>query len=200
MGWFWDTPPRDQDVVALDLAPWDGVRTLTEWYPLIQEVLRGVRSGAYDCPRFFPAALPPQGNLTALGNPRAIDPAEIPEGATVLLPMVMNHLVGGVDPHPRPDLVFSWLRDVAARTRRVIIVDMPHDRTPGFWATLWSGLGYLVPPTSRTFQFATDAAEFSVAYPNNDGPRRTGILYPQFCTLSAAMHDRSTGRWTYFAS
>lgn len=198
MGWFFDnTPTTMQDVVSMDLAPWSELLQLPEFGALFYDIFKDARSVRFEHPRFFPDQLPPQGVVAPLIGARPISPTDIPADATVLLPMVLNHVLGATQPHPQPGLVFSWLRAVAGTVRRVIVVDMPHDRTSEFWSNLWRGLGLVAPPQPVTFNFASYAKEFSSCYDGESSLLRTGLRYPQFCNLSGMIHTRGVG-WQYF--
>jgi hypothetical protein len=199
MGWFFDAAPTaDQEIVALDIAPWREFRDLSEYKSLRNHVFKGRRSYKGESLRFFPETLPPQGELPLLMGARPITPSEIPSDATVLFPMVLNHVIGAMAPHPQRESVFSWLQEVARRVNRVVVIDMQHDyRTGSFWDGLLKGLGLSAPSKLHTFSFVPHAAEFCGCYSGGEGPRRTGLKYAQFCVLSGLVHTRKDG-WRYF--
>lgn len=199
MGWFFDQPPTtEQDVMAMDIAPWQEFRNLSEYKLLRDHIFHGARSTGHETLRFFPETLPPQGQIPALQGARSISPNEIPPDATVIFPMVLNHVIGAMMPHSQQEQVFSWLNAVVQRVKRVVIVDMQYEfRTQEFWTALWGGFELSPPSSLCTFSFVPHAAEFSECYGLN-GPRRTGLKYPQFCVLSGLVHTRGTG-WTYFS-
>jgi hypothetical protein len=92
LGWFWDIPPDDrQRVIAYDLLRWKFLRGYSSHKRLVREVL-GPAKLSYESGRYFPEKSPPQAEGTARRAP--IAPDDIPKGSTVLLPYVLNHVVG----------------------------------------------------------------------------------------------------------
>jgi len=199
MGWFFDEAPKfGQKIVALDIAPWEKLRNLPEYTALRNHILQSRSSIQNKSPRFFPKTLPPQGKLLSLKRARPITPSELPSNATVLFPMVLNHVVGAIRPHPQRESVFSWLRAVTKRVRRVVIIDIQHDTsTDEFWTDLWIGIGLSAPIQYYKFTFNPYASGFQHCYSGKYKLLRTGLKYPQFCTLSGLVHTKKDG-WRYF--
>lgn len=198
-GWFYDRPPAEgQTTVALDILPWNTIRSHQTFQQLLADVLGGRSHFTYKDYRFFPPQRPPQTIVSGGSNAaRAICSTEFPEDAIVILPFVMNHLVGATMPHPQSATVFSWLEDVRRRVRRIVLVDMQHDaKTEKFWNQITQGLGLGDAGGYRTFDFSAEMREFSDCYSSEfQGQRRTGIKFPQLCRASGMVGERSGWRW-----
>lgn len=139
LGWFYDVAPDPaQAVRPVDVLDWAQARSLPAFQALCQDVFGPRTDYAYLHGRYFPQLRPPQ----AVGLPEltAFAPCEIPVGATVLVPYVLNHLIGISEPALGRD-VGQWLEEVRQRSRRVIIADMRADRAPVMWSKLQGLLG-----------------------------------------------------------
>lgn len=201
LGWFFDRAPTRHEVLGMDVLDWAGVHATPEFVRMRDDILGPLSTLDFRGSRFFPATPAPQ--LAHSTGLRPIAPSQLPEGATVLLPWVLNHLLGASSPHPNPGEVGAWLRAVRQRARRVILVDMPYrppgrsDSTDGFWTALTTMLG-MAAPTANTcpvFSFNPEAAEFAGCYGDGDGDRRSGVKYPQFCQATGLIGD--TSGWRY---
>lgn len=189
-GWFFDVPPNPgQEVVACDVLPWTTVTASPEHLSLRADILGSAqyakRSGVY-----FPQSIPPQ-CAAAGASLTPLDPNSIPTDATVLLPFVLNHLLGATQPHPDPSSVFGWLNAARLRARRVVLVDLQWERAEDFWARVFTGLGLAIPATSPSFNFRSDTAKFATSYAPQYGRFRTGADYPHFCAAVGLAGDGS---------
>ena len=200
MGWYFDQPPSPGDkVIALDYLPWGHVRGFASHEALLSDILSPVEpqvaSGLY-----FPRELPPQCSRVIVPTSRPIDPSRIVEGATVLFPMVLNHLVGSASPMVDVESLVAWFRVLEQRAGRIIIVDMENGKVPELWRRLepLTGLRY---PTE--FGFSSYSGRLAPSYGDHECPgkppeseRRTGRAYPQFCVVTACIYESSRGwRW-----
>jgi hypothetical protein len=202
LGWFFDRPPAaGQDVIGVDVLGWEEVRNDATHAALVRDVV-GDAGIAYHPNRFFPRTHPPQ--ICGL-DAEAIAPDQIPPGATVLLPWVMNHVLGA-QPHPKRAEVGLWLQAVRTRARRVVVVDLDYKpvgtqkSTHDFWATLTDSLGLARPDPEEgcpVFRFNSRAAEFSTCYDAANAARRTGVRYPHFCRATGLVGDAAG--WRYIA-
>jgi len=185
LGWFYDEPAgSEEDVVGVDILDWKGVRDLPSYKKLVQAVVGegtdGGRRGYLAGRCFPPGEFPPQATRAAAWREHELHlrplPAEtIPVGTTVLLPFVLNHLLGGNDPTPKPQAVFDWLEEVRARAKRVLLVDIQaEESTAGFWACVREGLGVEREPL--IFTFSQEVAHFGPAYSSDYAKRRTGVF------------------------
>ncbi|MES2643866.1 MAG: hypothetical protein V4850_30540 [Myxococcota bacterium] len=198
LGWFFDRPPAATwPIHAHDVLAWDAVRADPAHVAVLAHVLAPAVMD-FHAGRYFPATLPPQA-ATCVGAP--IAPEQIPRGATVLLPFVLNHLFGSA-PHPNPADINAWFRAVCSRAQRVVIVDMDYrpessgpKSTHVFWSNLLAGLGLPLQAPCPVFAFNAKAAEFAACYDEVNGRRRTGIQYPQFCRATGIVGD--AGVWRY---
>jgi len=201
LGWFFDTPPSPTfRVLGADVLSWEEIHGDASFNALRADVLGNVNF-TYHSGRFFPPTQPPQ--TDGLHGLEPIGPEHIPEGATVLLPFVMNHILG-TRPHPEPQDVGAWLEAVRARASRVVLVDMQYvpegarGSTHGFWTTLLGILGF-GPPTRPAgcpvFAFNAPSAEFADCYDADNGQRRSGIRYPHFCTATGLVGDAQGWRY-----
>jgi hypothetical protein len=177
MGWFFDTQQTDgQNVRALDILPWSAIQNETTFRALIRHVLNGAK-GKYDSNVYFPpGSPPPQSRGIQTGPLSYLDPTYFPREGTVLVPFVLNHLIGLNSPHPQPGEVFKWLEAVRRRVKRIVVVDMQHDgSTAEFWSRISAGLG--LAPQCHVFEFPELVREFAPCYSSpNYANRRTGGL------------------------
>ncbi len=202
MGWYFDRPPRVGDLVlAVDILDWRHVCAMESHRSLLRDVLVEADSGYIDGVH-FPDSLPSQCQVVAVKS--ATDPFDlgrIPFGATVLLPMVLNHIV---DPDlPAQVRRFStWLRLLEGRAGRIVIADLDSSAndTTNFWREIASMTGLTEHPP--VFEFADNSARFAPCYPDTlfeyapERERRTGIKFPRFCRVSGCVFDRGRGwRW-----
>lgn len=141
LGWFWDHPPGPkQELTAVDLLDWSHVLGLDEHRALADHVLED-RARVRHLPGYYfpPGSRPPQAK--GIGLLQDYLASAVPDGATVLLPFVLNHLVGRYQPVDSPKLVFDWLEAVRNRAKRVLIIDMQYENsTRGFWGGIKMGL------------------------------------------------------------
>jgi len=139
IGWFFDRKPETAQVVrAFDVLSWKFIRDLPSHQALMADVLGPDADFVYEPFRYFPASLPPQAEV--VGSPSPINAADLPDGAVVLLPYVLNHLLGRTSPVVNPGEVLAWLEDVRLGSRLVVIVDMPCNVTDVVWKALAQGL------------------------------------------------------------
>lgn len=193
LGWQFERPPAGL-IRAIDVLDWRAIRGLVSHRALCEDVLGTAldyREGV-----FFPDERPPQcSTIRARG---ALDLATgVPEDATVLLPMVLNHLVGAGAPMSVAPLA-SWLRELEQRAGRIVIADMPAPEAPDFWSRLRQAIPTLGDPPAP-FGFEASSARFERCYPpaefgrGPEGRRRTGLRAPQFCRVTACVFDRASG-------
>jgi hypothetical protein len=198
LGWFFDAAPRpSQKVRAVDILDWSAV-TANQRYIAVRNDVFGTVDGRFLQGRYFPDGDPPPQATGVVENAKSLRPSTLPKGAIVLLPFVLNHLVGSEAPHQDPDSVFAWIEEVRERSAAVIIADMDHKpSTHPFWATIAVGLGIKSPKKYTIVAFDDLAAEFEDAYSEtqNFHTRRTGLNAPQFCRATMLL-GTSTG-WTW---
>ncbi len=122
VGWCWEEPWAG-DKLAVDPLPWDAVRNNKQWSRAVSKLCGPIRVQA----AFVPGPVyPPQ--LEDVSVPY-LPPNHLPEGSTVLLPYVLNHLRVGSKDSPndlgaQARLLRKWLdRLVEKRGCRVVIVD-----------------------------------------------------------------------------
>lgn len=169
VGWFWDTAPGDgQIITAVDVLDWQHVRGLSSHSAMIASVLGDPNALSFLSGRYFPnGPQPPQTNCVAALTP--LKPSEIEEGSTVLVPFVLNHVVGQHNPVCNHEAVYTWLESVRLRAKRVLIIDMQaDDTTQPFWAGIQAGLNAHNHPTCLE---AKHISEFSGAYSPTAGDR-----------------------------
>jgi hypothetical protein len=109
-----------------------------------------------------------------------------------LLPFILNHLVGVADAGQLADVV-TWLDRVAARVDEIVIVDMPHDAAPKFWAPIAGALRVTNDPRVRIASSANALSKVyvdEVKWPS----RRTN---PKMCRYTALAWSR--GRWAFIS-
>jgi len=218
LGWFFDHPPEaGSDVRSFDVLDWGGVRELREFTEMRDHVF-----GKY-CDRInyysgyhFPEVEPPQvkeiRTIRQAPIVRFLDADRPKNNMTVLMPMVLNHLVGKALPMPNPDALYSWIQTVAKTSQRVVILDMLHEeKTVDFWDGIADGLNIPRPSAYQEFAFHQLSTEFSSCYPdrildglNNrnripENQRRTGQVYAKYCRLTCLVHDKKNG-WYWLRS
>ncbi len=160
MGWFFDQRPAPGQVVrAFDVLEWGSIRALPSFQVLLDDVLGQGVDFAYTGGRYFPQPCPPQ--VSHLPNLTFLPPDEIPDGSTVLLPYVLNHLVGLASAVTNRAPLRGWLEEVRLRAKRVLVVDMRCDRAAGIWSTLSVLLGVAGTPSTTD---AVGIRDFAPAY------------------------------------
>lgn len=186
-GWFYDAPPdAGQEVAALDVLRWEAVSSLSSFIAL-KEHFFAHANFSFDAPAYFPDELSPQMKAASVTSGRAIQPEEFPVGATVLLPWVMNHLLGENLPHRQPGAVVDWIERVRRRVKRVVVVDMPFDKSKDFWKRLWLGLGLGLPTAMHEMSFVQQCREMISFYNDGQGGRRSGGRAPHFCSAAGLL-------------
>lgn len=198
MGWFFDTQQADgESAIALDILPWAAIHGDATFGALARHVLSAAK-GKYLSGVYFPPGLPPpQSQGLQLASLSYLEPAYFPEGSTVLVPFVLNHLLGFRAPHPQPGEVYKWLDAVRSRVERVVVVDMQHeDSTAGFWRQLSRGLG--LASERHVFSFPEHVQEFAQCYPDQySGSRRTGGLSPKMYQASGLLGTADGWRYIF---
>lgn len=199
LGWFFDRGPSLEHVIAVDVLPWSGVRGLRSHGDLLDEVI-GSASLEYMDGIFIPHVLTPQCGVVD-GRLRPLNLQVIPEGATVLLPMLLNHLLGANGPMSVADLT-PWFRELEQRAGRIVAIDLDSEAkdTGDFWAAVKELFGLRgAPPVVR---FVEASTRFEPCYPETtyarvpESRRRTGLMAPQFCKVTGCVFDHERGwRW-----
>lgn len=201
MGWFFDQPPKDeQEVSAIDAIPWAGVRGLPSHVDLLTDILGGKK------PRYLSGEVFPDGGTpqaSSVGITKHIRAGAVPKGATLFLPMVMNHVLGYQAPLGKKEPLVAWLREIEKRVGRIVLVDMQYEpRTQVFWSDVGEVLGINGPPP--TINFREESVRFRRCYRDRqlaegrrpECDRRTGFAYRQFCAFSGAVFEPQFGwRW-----
>ena len=131
VGWFWDEAHSAKEVVACDALDWADVRGLPSWSNLVDATV-GPYEYRESVSLLDPALLPQCKSFLSL---RAVDPEEIPEGTTVFLPFVLNHLFGrnGHSGLEAWRAFEKWLKTLVDRACRILIADMHASKATGFW-------------------------------------------------------------------
>lgn len=150
-GWFWDRPAASPTrVVACDVLDWLHVRNLASWKALANTLIPSLeyRAGV-GVPA--PALLPQCGAITAASLPAT----DVEDGATVLFPFMLNHVVGQNSPAGElaRAALKTWVDDILARGGRVVIADFHASKAPDFWQRVQTMLGTnAVPKDDITFR------------------------------------------------
>lgn len=190
LGWFWESAGRpDQEVVAVDALGWEHVRSLPSHSDLLAEVLGN--DFTYLAGRHVPDGPPPP-QVLDIGPTMAFAPEEIEPGSTVLMPFLLNHLLGVAAPVPDAPEVFDWIRRVRMRASEVFIVDMPSDVAQGFWGHAAAGFTTL---NSPKVQVAAGASEFASLYPDRASWRTRRVR--QNMLRYTALLSRDHEAWEY---
>lgn len=204
MGWYFEQPPTAGDEIhALDFLDWAHVRNFPSHAALTKDILGGVRCKYHGGRYIPPESLPPQCVRTTVQPVNAVSTASFSPDATVLVPMLLNHIVGAEEPMASAQDLVAWFIDLAARVERIIIVDIELFKAPLLWRQLEAFTGLPEPEEEQPLlKFADRSRRFEPCYPDATfkyGPestRRTGIRAPQFCEVTACMFERGRGwRW-----
>lgn len=195
LGWFARTRPTAK-VYARDYLSWHHIRSLPSHKALADAVVGEVDYRQ----RFFPRTKTPQ--CTSAGASRAtyLDATKLPRGATVLLPMALNHVLGEHQPTPDIEELASWFRDLESKAGTVILVDMPRNRAPEIWQQLEQITG--LAPGAPVFSFRTESMRLSACYPDRtvrkapENERRTGITWQTFPRASGCVFRSGVG-WNW---
>lgn len=177
-GWFWDDPTRGAECAlrAYDLLDWNGVMTMPELKTLGVELYLG--TSQYFAGRYIPPGVRPPQSSVVMSAPAPISVAEIGGGNVVLLPSILNHLVGGHDPLQQSDqhLLFAWLEDVRRAKNTVVIADMFYrGDTAAFWGRITSGLGAPTGSEAINLKYVAEANDVAqAAYSDSYQQRRRG--------------------------
>lgn len=194
LGWFFDRAAQPHhSITAYDPLSWDHIRDLPEWLALRERVLGGAGSLSFGSGIFIPGPfLPPQ--LAEFTEAKYLPAEQIPMGAEVFVPFVLNHLVGSEQSVADPEPIVTWLNRVRERASRVIVVDIPiRDYKPPFWS--WFGPMIKARNEPKNLWFNDGCRDFVPAFEDEDhGRRRCGVKYPQFATAVCMIGD-STGWW-----
>ncbi len=159
-GWFWDeSPSSDQTLRAFDVLAWEHIRDLPEHEELREKIFKGSAKRWYRPNGYFPEnMIPPQAR--DLPELKPLYPNEIDEGATVLIPFVLNHLVGKYRPVADATAVYEWLDTVREKVKRVLIVDMQlNKKTEEFWEGIQDGLSVNGKPRNLDARCISDFAK-----------------------------------------
>jgi hypothetical protein len=200
MGWFFDHPPAPETSVwAFDYLTWGWVRRLDAHGDLLGDIL--VDAAFKTFPRtYFPEDMPPQ--CASVGGAAKPIPAQrVPEGSIVLLPMVLNHILGDIDRVSATTSLEEWFRALEDRAGKIVLVDMQSDGdTQGFWTQVGTLVGLSGRPRSVS-GFRDLTREFAPCYPDTvykfrpENTRRVGTSY-KFCQVAGAVFEQGRGwRW-----
>lgn len=147
-GWLHGHGPH-ADVRAIDVLDWSPV-TGSVGGEVLQLAVGSpaVRSGVY-------APMgdgPPPAQLAHLDGIRALRPGDIPPGATVLMPMMLNHLLEE-DAVPAQTLmgVRRMFRHLQDRGCRIVVADLQHRKSSRLWDRLAVSSGAHRPPSTLAF-------------------------------------------------
>lgn len=190
MGWCWDRSfPGEK--LAIDPLGWEAVLGVPAWARAVDRLCGTVASRR---PAYVPHG-PKPSQIRAIDGAVPVFPDEFGQKDTVLLPFVVNHLLGpggAVDDAALRRLA-GWLRSAAGRGARVAVADL-YPSMPELWMLLLKHLG-LRPHLPGPFRFAGLAARFSPLYPANMADYRTYASAPHGCTARVLVHDQ--GRWRF---
>jgi len=198
IGWLWDSNPSDSDVIvkAYDALTWEEVRSLSEFGALWQQL--SPRSPDYEALRYMPDEIrPPQ--INGLTGAQPISVSEIGSGNIVLLPSLLNHLVGRSNYVIRNQqrFIFDWIERVRRAGNTVVIADMPYrSDTVSFWERITTGLN--APPGSEelNFDFSTMVIEPAQFYSNSILIQRRMGLTPDANKAAVLLGTAGTGwKW-----
>lgn len=164
-GWFFDYPPFvGQTVHAFDVLPWDAVLGLPEHATVTKRILRDPKIVEVKQAFIPPGVVPRQ--MQHLENVKALCPEEVPENAMVLLPFLLNHLIGRNLPLFDEKPLVEWLEAVRARATAIIVVDLPASRATNFWPGLLQQLKCPAGTSPKTFTFSEETSLFGDLYPD----------------------------------
>lgn len=190
-GWFFDHPPaRDQSIEAFDILKWKSVRGRETWKALFHDILG--REFDYNAPFALPdgGLLPPQCSGYSGDGVSLLEPEQFAD-RVVLLPMLLNHLLGEDSPADE-HAVLAWLTRLRELAARVVILDMVARDAP----RLWASIGKLAPTEApQIFRFSSWSIPFADAYGDEEytfAPerrRRTGLLSKRFTTATVLVLD-----------
>ena len=117
-----------------------------------------------------------------------LPPEQIPEGAHVLMPFVLNHLVGRNAPLQGQEGLWRWLEAARSRASGIVIADIPADEGGSLWPSVQGGLGIAEQPT--TARFPDHVQPFASAFEDAEqGRRRCAIKYPKFAKATCLVGD-----------
>lgn len=177
IGWFVDAPrvlTSTATVDAVDVLGWNEVRENKTF----QDAYRSVHSGTvlYHSETYIPPnSNPPQITRASTSASLHSLPADaIPEDSVVLLPFIMNHLVGAIGAlasGERASLA-TWLNLVCARARLVVLVDIHPTGAPRLWENTCEILGVSVQRDDLAFTFEDEIADFEDVYTDGQERRR----------------------------
>lgn len=167
-GWFWDVPASsEQKVVACDVLDWSPIRRLPSWQNLAATL-------AATHEYLAPVAVPDAADLPQCANVPAatLPPSDVDDGATVLFPFVLNHVLGRNAPggDAARSALRSWAADIVARQGTIVIADLHVGKAPEFWKAVQQVLG-LKNTRARNVNFADSIGDIARLYPH-EGHRR----------------------------
>lgn len=139
MGWCWERQ-WSAPITLTDPLPWEAVTSVPAWFDLAQHLMPQMRPQSG---RFVPdGAMPSQMRTLHNLSPRPMSAEEVPEGATVLMPFVLNHFTDGgrrLEAAPAAALT-NWLERAKARGCRIIVADM-YGNLDQLWQPFLQALG-----------------------------------------------------------
>lgn len=185
MGWCWDHP-WNNTITLVDPLPWEAVTGTQPWQQLGTHLIGGATRHTQ---RYIPeiAVLPQLANIPGL---TPFPAASIPDGATVLMPFVLNHFRTGTSQDVLAIAALArWLKTVTARNCRVVIVDMYHGTDAVWWPFLRAlGIDHL--PAS--FQFQNELQALQGLYQDGLASYRSYQHRPDLSNVRVLVFDR---RW-----
>ncbi len=155
LGWTAGHAPP-QDIRAIDVLRWEAVRRSGSG----QILARALGMPDYLDGVFGPMPAPGKGRhlpaeLRDVPVRRQLRPTDIPHGATVLFPMVLNHLLeNGALPDTQSSALGHTIRVLQSRGCRVVIGDLATQRRPQLWPELTALLGLTTIPRRLGFHDA----------------------------------------------
>lgn len=201
VGWHWDGTNfiEGATVKAYDLLGWHAVRRLPEFTSLWDQVFTGPPQYIY--PRYMPDGIrPPQAAMIRDAEPICV--SKIGSGKIVLLPSILNHLVGESRPVSSREQrhVFDWIESVREAGNTVVIADMLHrDNTARFWRRVTTGLGAPAGGNDLNLDFAAEARNTAQAYSfGQQGRRRAGLSAT--ATKAGVLWGSRRRRWSWLTN
>jgi hypothetical protein len=177
-GWFWDDATRGGGATlrAYDILDWKGTIQMAEFSAFWSSIYTGKMQ--YLASRYMPDGVRPT-QTAKIGGAQPIAVSEIGSGNVLLLPFILNHLVGSSESIKVGDQrhVFDWIEGMRRAGNTVVIADMLHrGDTAAFWQRVAAGLG--APPGSgnHNLDFSVEATAIAKAYASGQQNRRAGLI------------------------
>jgi hypothetical protein len=161
---------------AYDILDWKGIIEMPEFGAFWNSIYAGKLH--YLAPRYMPDGVrPPQ--TAQIRGAQPIAASEIGSGNVLLLPFVLNHIVGSSEPIKvgNQHHVFDWIEKVRRTGNTVLIADMLHrGDTAAFWQRVTAGVGASPGSGNHNLDFSVEATATAKAYASGQQNRRAGLI------------------------